>query len=336
MIQDIKLTPLRDNDQDYEEIERRLRLLWKTELYLPLVKLLGMKSRTLQNAEDGTALLESIRSGRVQYYRGTFSGKLNASITRDLKALGAKWERKTGTFKLPKSSLPIEIRSAISTSVSSFQQTLSSIDRRLAQILPEEIADKFKVADHFDKTLWKVDKDFNGSLRNLTLAPQLTKEQRERIADEWQNNLKLDIKNWTEKEIVKLRKDMQQSVFAGNRHDAAIAIIKASHEVSLNKAKFLARQETRLLLTKFKQTRYEDAGVEWYRWGISNNPIQAKNAPHIKGQVRHDHGVLEGKEFKWNNPPITNTITGARNNPGQDYNCRCYAVPILKLRGTQK
>ncbi len=329
-IKQIELQPLRDNDKDYEAVEKHIRQLFRKEIYLPLIKLFGESSQVLKNAKEG--LLDAIKSGRIQFYRGTFSGRFNADISKDLKALGASWERKTGTFKLPQSSLPLEVRNAISASESMFSKKLSLMDQKLAQILPAEIADRLKISNLFDKTLWKVEKTFQGSLRSLSIAPQLTKEQTSRIADEWQNNMELWIKDWTQKEIVKLRKDIRESIYAGNRHEAVIKIIKASHDVSINKAKFLARQETRLLLTKFKQTRYEDAGVNWYRWGISNHPIQAKGAPYVKGQVRHDHGVLAGKKFRWDQPPITNTDTGARNNPGQDYNCRCYAVPIVEFK----
>lgn len=326
----VELRPLKDSDKDYEAIEKQIIQIFKKEIYAPLVKALGMGTKTLQNSVDD--LRKAIQFGRIQFYRGQFTGKFNSTISKQLKEIGAKWDAKTGAFKLNSSELPIEIRNAVSASESHFQAKIAEVDRKLAQIVPEEIADRLKVSEHFDSTLWKVNKDFRGSLRGLTIAPELTPEQRKRLANEWQNNLKLPIVNWTQKEVVNLRKAMQQSVFAGNRNEVAVKIIKDSYDVSINKAKFLARQETRLLLTKFKQTRYEEAGVEEYKWGISNNSIQAKGAPFIKGQVRHDHGALEGKTFKWNNPPVTNTITGARNNPGQDFNCRCFAIPIVRFK----
>lgn len=332
----VELPPLKDNDRDYEPVEKQIRRIWRDAIYLPLVKLLGEKSKVLQNTAP-QGLVDAIKSGRIQFYRGTFSGRFSAAISKDLRALGAQWDRTTRTWKLPQSSLTVEVRNAILASEGRFQQKIDDIDDRLAKILPEEIADQLKISDHFDSTLWKVDRDLKGSLRNISVPPQLTPEQRKRIADEWQHNLKIPIKDWTQKEVVKLRKDIRESVYAGNRNEAVVKIIKDSHQTSIKKAKFLARQETRLLLTKFKQTRYEDAGVNEYKWAISNNPIApSPNAPWIKGQVRHDHGVLAGKTFRWDTPPITNTLTGARNNPGQDFNCRCFAIPIVKFKGTDK
>jgi SPP1 gp7 family putative phage head morphogenesis protein len=331
-IKNIELKPLKDSDKDFEVIEKKLRALWKNEIYLPLIKELGEKSSVLKNSTDN--LLSAIKSGRIEYYHGSFSGKFNATISKELKDLGAQWDRKTETFKLPQTALTIEIRNAISASVSHFHAKIAGIDHKLMQILPVEIADKFKIESHLDQTLWKVEKEFNGSLRNLTVAPTLERASRRRLAVEWATNMKLWIKTWTIKAVTQLRKDLQASVFAGNRNEAAIKIIKDSYGQSINKAKFLARQETRLLLTKYKQTRYEDAGVNEYRWSCANRPHQPSDAaPLLKGEVRHDHAVLEGKIFRWDNPPITNHETGARNNPGQDFNCRCFAIPIVSFKG---
>lgn len=324
-----ELKPLPDNDKDYEVIERKLKELFRREIYIPLVKLLGIPVKTLQNSKEG--LLLAIKSGRIQFNRGSFSGRFNASISRELKALGARWDRKTGTWKIPQSSLSHEVRSAISQSEAFFDQKLQNIDRFLAKKLPEEIADQVKLADHFERTLWKVEGQVIGSYKNLVLAPQLTEKQVKELSDDYTKNMKLWITDFTKENIEKLRKDMQASVFAGNRRDTAQKMIQSSYGTSVNKAKFLARQETRLLVTKFKQTRYEDAGVKQYRWGISHNPIQAKGAPYRKGNVRHDHGVLAGKIFSWDDPPVTDQSTGARNHPGQDFNCRCFAIPIVKF-----
>lgn len=333
-VKTVELRALTDNDKDYEAIERDIKRLFKEEIYLPIIREIGARPKILTNSVED--LLEAIRSGRIQFYRGTFSGRFNATISKELRALGARWERTTGTFKLPLSSLPVQVKMAISSSESNFRAKLRAVDRRLAQILPEKIADRIKLNEHFDSVLWKVEDQFSKSLKKIAIPPKLSPEQTKRLSEEYQNNMKLWIKDWTEKEIANLRKNVQASVFAGNRFDAVIKIIRDSHDVSINKARFLARQETRLLVTKFKQTRYEDAGVSEYRWGISNNPIQPKGAPYVKGMVRHDHGVLAGKVFAWNNPPVVDSNTGKRANPGQDYNCRCYAIPIVRFRETSK
>lgn len=327
-IKTVVLQPIKETTEDFEKIERAIRKLFRDEVYLPLIKQLGGNRNTLQNAND--ALNGAIKSGRIQFYRGTFSGRFNASISRELKALGAQWDRKTRTFKLPQSSLPPETKTAIALSEARFQQQLASIDKQLKKIVPEKISEQLKVSQHFDTTLFKTEKSFQRSMKGLVVPPSLSENQRKRISDEWEKNMQLWIKDFTQKEILELRQNMQKSVFAGNRYESAVKTIQKSYDVTVNKAKFLARQETSLLMTKFKQTRYQEAGVDKYLWGCV-----AGSANH---PVRPWHKALEGKVFRWDNPPIT-TKPGEpvrRNNPGQDYNCRCFAKPIVRFKKGSK
>lgn len=323
-MKEIELQPIKETTSDYERLEAAIKRLFREQIYYPVIRELGEPLNKIQNADD--ALLEAIRTGRITFNRGIFSGRFNSQISKELRSLGAQWDRKTGTWKILQSALPIEVRNAVSASQVRFAEKIARIDKTLAQILPEEVADKLQSAKFFDASLWKVDKDFRQTLKNITVAPQLSPSARKRIAEEWQDNMKIWVRDFTQSEIAKLRKDMQKSVFAGNRYESAISAIQDSYGVSANKAKFLARQETALLMAKFKETRYADAGVNEYKWGCVAG---SKNHP-----VRPWHKDLEGKTFRWDNPPVT-TQPGTsvrRNNPGQDYNCRCFAKPIVKFK----
>lgn len=323
-MKEIQLTPIKETTSDFDRLERAIKDLFLKEIYFPTLALLGEPKKTIQNAND--ELLDAIRSGRIAFNRGSFSGRFNSGISKELRGLGAQWDRKTRTWKIPQSALPYDVRAAISSSEVRFAEKIARIDERLAKILPEEFADKLQASKFFDASLWKVDKDFNSTLKKITVPPQLSDEARKRIADEWQGNMRLWIKDFSQEEILKLRKGMQKSVFAGNRYESAVKTIQKSYGVTENKAKFLARQETSLLMTKFKETRYTEAGVIEYRWGCVAG---SKNHP-----VRPWHKSLEGKIFRWDNPPITTKPGEAvrKNNPGQDYNCRCYAKPIVRFK----
>jgi SPP1 gp7 family putative phage head morphogenesis protein len=328
-----ELKPVKISTEDFDEAERRIKELFKREIYFPLLAELREPKSKLENAKPG-ALEAALRFGKVTFYRGTFSGKFNAEITRELRGLGAKYDRREGTYKLPISQIPSEYRSLIAASDDAFKRMLGRVDERLRKILPEEISDKLKVADAFDSALYKTEKDFIASVKNISIVPKLTPEQRKKIADEWQNNMKLYIADFTKKEIVALREKMQKAVFKGNRYEAAVGVIQKSFGVSADKAKFLARQETALLLTKYKETRYTDAGVHEYKWGCVHMPKDSSPRQHKPGNVRYSHGILEGKIFRWDDPPVT-TAPGEpvrRNNPGADFNCRCFARPIVRFR----
>lgn len=333
MIEPKLVQPSRESSDELERIERVIRAVFRKEIYLPLIKELGEKqSELLKNSMN--SLLDAIKSGRIEYYRGSFNGRWSSQISKELRALGAQWDRKTWTFKLPQSSLPIEIRMAISSSKSRFEQKIESVDRILSQMLPEKIADKVKVTKYFDTTLFKVERSFLKSVDKIAVAPQLTPEQRRKIAESWQENMDLKIKGWTQEEILKLRKGIQKTLFAGNRRESMLHTIQKSYDVGVNKAKFLARQETNLLISKFKEVRYQEAGSEIFKWRtVSGSPAHP---------VRPEHKVLDGKYFRWDDPREVNingkfVSGGARKpepnkNPKQDYNCRCTAIPVFDFK----
>ena len=78
-------------------------------------------------------------------------------------------------------------------------------------------------------------------------------------------------------------------------------------------------------MTKYKQVRYQSAGVNQYKWkcvvGSPNHPVRPMHAELGK---RSDKGEL----FTWDNPPIVDS-KGDRKNPGQDFGCRCVAIPVV-------
>lgn len=318
-----ELTPVRDPSHD--ELEEHLALHFRDEIYLPLVEMLHGKKRVLNTMDD---LLLAIQNGRITFDRGRFSGRFSASTSRELKKLGAKWNK--GSWVLPSSELPVDVKNAIAAGVVRFQQTMEKIQWRLRKILPEQVAEKFDATKLFDRTLYKVDRSLEKTMSNISVKPQLTPQRREKIAAEYTNNMRLYIQEWTEKEIVELRKKMEAATFAGDRYEGMIKVIQERYGVSKNKAKFLARQETNLLVAKFKAARYTENGIRYYKWrsvvGSPNHPVRPMHK-------KLNDESLAGKLFRFDDPPIT-TEPGEsqrRNNPGEDFNCRCTAIPVVKF-----
>lgn len=324
-MESLELPPIRETPEDFDRLEVELRELFRKEIYLPLLKELNLKPATVQNALDD--LVKAISSGRITFYRGNFKGRFSATTSRELKKLGATWDRKQGQWKVPLSQLPVDVRTAIGASSSRFDQMAHAIDQKLQKMLPGEIADKLKTERFFDATIFKTNKKIEDQLRGITVAPQLTDNARARIAREYTENLKLYVKKFTEEETLKLREQVRKSAFAGNRYENLVEMLQKSYAVSINKAKFLARQETSLLMSKFKESRYRDAGSQQYRWRcVVGSP---------KHPVRPYHKRLDGTLQDWSSPPIIDE-QGHRKHPGEDYNCRCVARPILKFTDDNK
>jgi SPP1 gp7 family putative phage head morphogenesis protein len=316
------IQPIREDKSDYDRLEDQIKELFRKELYLPLMEQIEKEtpSKKLQNSMS--MLLESIRNGRVRFYRGKFTGKFNASISKELRKIGAKWDRSEKNYKLPMSKLPPDIRNAISISESRFERSVSALKRKLSKMLPEKIADKLDASKIFDDSIYKTDKNIQETLRGITVSPTLTDEGRAKLAREYNNNMKRYIQDWSEKEIKKIRKDVEKAAMQGTRYENLVEMIQSRYDVGLNKAKFLARQETGLMMSKFRETRYRDAGSTGYYW---KNVVGSPNHP-----VRPMHKALDGKFIRWDNPPITNP-KGDRNHAGEDYNCRCFPMPVVRF-----
>jgi SPP1 gp7 family putative phage head morphogenesis protein len=161
--------------------------------------------------------------------------------------------------------------------------------------------------------------DFEDVVKSVAIPPKLTSQAKEAISKSWANNLDLYIKGWADEAILKLRGKVMDNTMRGQRSANMIKSIVEEYGVSQRKAKFLARQETSLLMSKFQEERYKDVGITKYRWSGS-----------MDKRERHDHKLLEGKIISWDSPPITNRETGARNHAGQDFGCRCVAIPIVE------
>jgi hypothetical protein len=340
-----ELAPIENRTEWWESVYRILRDELKQRLYLPILRSLEEvdpdRSDRVQNSV-GKNLAWAIQRGRVTFHLGMFVGKFSAAVSSELRELGAKWLPATRGYKIDKSALPREVVAAINSSRAVMERAAEAMDRKLREVAPEELADLIDVGGALDKAIFDVNRRFDENARGIIVAPKLTIKELRRVRDEYALKTKMGIKEWTRSETVKLRKDVQVHVQAGGRYEDLIKLVHESYGATLEKAKFIARQETMLLTTKLKQIRYESAGVKKYRWVTVHMPHDKKGQPHHLGNVRYGHAVLAdavtdlGKGvYTWNNPPMIVDGNGRplyRRHPGQDWNCRCVAIPIVDFR----
>jgi hypothetical protein len=338
----VEISPIPESHKYYDELEKRLKLFLLIHLYKPLLKELNLPKKTITNARSKTNPLESaLFTGELSYNGGSFSGKITAAISKELRALGARFNKKNGKYKLPYKEIPESLKQVISGGEYHFHLKMQILDQRLGKIVPEELAAQFKCADIFDKSLWQADKNFRKNVKKLAVVPKLTQREMSQIATLWQNNTKLSIQKWTKKQIKKVREKIFTQIISGASREDLLSpiqkitrILEGSHQQALNKAKFIARQENRLLMAAFKQTRYEAAGSKSYIWHCVNRPKDKSPHHHVLGNVRYSHGILDGKTIEWASPPITSNPGQPirRNHAGQDWNCRCFSRPLVSAK----
>lgn len=118
--------------------------------------------------------------------------------------------------------------------------------------------------------------------------------------------------------------EMQQIVMDGWYNSRSTKYIMRDLQkqfgVSKNKAKFLAVDQSAKLNAALTQYQQRDAGCVEYVWSSSGD-----------SRVRDRHRELDGKIFRWDNPPVVDTRTGRRCHPGEDYRCRCVAIPKFDI-----
>lgn len=86
------------------------------------------------------------------------------------------------------------------------------------------------------------------------------------------------------------------------------------------RADLIARDQTLKFLAQSTQEGYESLGIFEYIWTTAGD-----------ARVREDHAMLDGKRYEYSDPPIVDRSTGERANPGEHFQCRCIAFPVLVI-----
>ncbi len=313
-------------------VEAETQRIFDHFIFAPLQKALANPTKEIRNSVN--VLMDTIRDGKVWYDDGYFYGEFNAVITKQLKELGAVYERAyqrqakdqrqaarhhNGRFKLEKSLVPADMGMVFAAAEQRFSEVRHAFLETLEDIDIESIREFSRTKDKYREAINWMEGDFQKTVKSITIEVKLTDSQRDMIANQWGENLDVYIQQWTGENILNLRQQVQAMTFSGRQTRDIIELIQNNYGVSQRKAKFLAHQETSLLLSKFRQTRYQDAGIQKYRWSTSHDE-----------RVRRDHKVLNGTIQTWDQPPVTDRNTGKRNHPGEDWGCRCVAVAIVE------
>lgn len=109
---------------------------------------------------------------------------------------------------------------------------------------------------------------------------------------------------------------LDEAEAGGWRVERLAKAIREQFDVSRSKAKLLAKDQTLKLGAAITKERQTQSGITRYIWSTSGDE-----------RVREGHRDLDGTVQSWDDPPDTGD--GERNHPGEDYQCRCVAIPVL-------
>lgn len=127
--------------------------------------------------------------------------------------------------------------------------------------------------------------------------------------------------------------DIGEKVFGnlreGGRSENLISIIRERGDVSLSRAKFIARDQTSKLNAELTEARSKALGLDVYEWSGTGDERE-----------RESHFVLNRKLCKYSDPTVCSddggktwkkrsSIGAFEGKPGEDYQCRCLSLPYV-------
>lgn len=273
---------------------------------------------------NSNGVVSALLMGRLKYdNKGLFysKGKISNNLAKELEKIGGKWSKSAHGYRIDGKKLPPDVLQAIARVNIHNREKIDKIKAYL---------DGLSDTTEYVRNNLSFDVEINGIMKNLdvqlkrsvepigVIPADMTDYQIKEISKNYTNNLGYYIQKWTGSEIINLRQKLEPFILAGYRAESLEDMIAKEKNISQKKAKFLARQETKLLVAEYRKNRYKEMGVTRYRWSAV-----------MDERTRELHRELNGKIFSWDEPPIIDQHTGERGNPSEAYNCRCIAIPVV-------
>jgi len=322
------LKTVEPSDSLSDKLRAEIKRVMRAMLFDPLM----MEFKAIQNnATSKSKLVRGVESGKLQYVGGAFTGKLDAATGKSLKELGAKFDKRRRGWVIAEPRLPADLQEAVRKQVKAREaleqaarESIASISKRAQEMIPRLDLDPYAGATEDD-----VDDKVLASLADeISVQPKLSKEMKAELRDSYTENVKLSIAGFIDEEVKRFRKTLLPKIRDGIDRRQLMDYVQSRLKVSDTRARFIARQETALFTSHQKQLLYLDAGVTQYKW-------RAIGGKAGDGRTRDSHAEAHGKIFYWDKDKGPNGALKPRNgegntvNPGEDFGCRCQAVPIV-------
>ena len=121
----------------------------------------------------------------------------------------------------------------------------------------------------------------------------------------------------------KVAEDMARGQLEGKRPEELMHEVLARWPTLTEaRARLIARTETSKAASALTRVRAESAGFSWYEWKTSED-----------ARVRSAHRHMDGVLCRWDDPPNPEKLNHEKDygayHPGEIFNCRCYAAPLI-------
>jgi uncharacterized protein with gpF-like domain len=329
-------------ESDYKIIEDQLIELFYEWYYKPIIDLMDDK-RFNQLYNSNNALISAIRRGTVKYKDGIFDGSFNSRISKEL----SRFAKYNGRKKQWEGMAPPDVTAAAMIANDKMQK----LNERIKAELNTMEARVQSAINNLPLRVEEVINDIDGRLvkevKGITVLPEITEDMRKSLTEKYTENMELYVKDWNPEQIKRLRVMVENNIRKGlNRQDMQDAIM-SEFGTTRAKAQFLARNEVSLWLSEMRNERFNDAGIEIYKWSTSNDS-RVVGTPGGKwpepSKGHGNHYLLQGRICRLDDPTVyadnlkdakagkwkSKLAIGAGDkHPGQEYLCRCGMIPVL-------
>lgn len=144
------------------------------------------------------------------------------------------------------------------------------------------------------------------SMGKITLPPSYT----DLLKLKAKENVQL-IKTLPDRHFASLQSSVLSAITQGTRVEDIEEMIDSRFNSMKANAELIARDQVGKLNGQLTEMSQTDLGVKEYVWRTAGDD-------RVRGTHAHNNGLI----FSWNDPPPTG-------HPGEDFQCRCYAEPII-------
>lgn len=294
--------------------------LWEG-IYKPMFEILALKPVVAKNSMN--VIIEALRDGKLMYMDGGFKAKdkfTNAQSSQLLK-WGAKWDRVEKMYRISVDMLPESVRIYLAEAEINNQLKINQIQEflRLVEENMPYIVDSMVFDTEVKTILDDAGNEVKQNVKKIAvIEPELSEQQKAEIARTYTENVRgYVIKDFANERIPEMRQKIQELVLQGYRMDKVQALLQKEYGFMAKKAKFLAQNETTIMLSEYKKVTYQKMGFNKFIWKTI-----------LDGKERPLHQALHNTVWSYDDPPIIDERTGQKGLPGQAYNCRCEQVPF--------
>lgn len=143
-----------------------------------------------------------------------------------------------------------------------------------------------------------------------------------------QQNVQL-IKSIPSKYLEEVETLLIANMRSGMRPGYIVSALQEQFGVTQRRAKFIARDQTGKIQGEINERQQRNAGFDYFRWLDSDDRrVRDRHRQIAEKVTAYGPGV-----YRWDNLPLSQDGVPIR--PGQDYNCRCTAVPVSSAQVEQ-